>query len=343
MGLWEFLQQWRGGRAAAGIAASILLHLFVILALFWGGRLPIAERWKAKPGDALIVELPKPDESPAPGSPDVPASRPGPPAPPAPPRAAPAPPAPPAPPVARPQPPAPPRVAAAPRPAEPAPARPAPPAPPVRPSEAPGPAQRAPEPPAESIADKGPAAPEASSTPKVERVPPGAPAAPSNPQVASVPPGGGGSPGSLDMRSALRRGAGGRGQGWAGIEGEPIKLDSIDPEFGAFLQQVKRQIQAKWGYPCLKNPVTHGCDYYNARLYVVFGIHKSGRLQVVEVQTSSGYEIYDDYAVNAVRLAAPYPPVPPAMLAKFKSTNTGVPIMAQFTYTVETTLGTLLQ
>src|SRR5689334_8942976 len=122
MGLWEFLQQWRGGRAAAGITASVLLHVFVVLAIFWGGQLPFAQRWKAKPGDALIVELPKPDESPAPGSPDAPAS---PSAPPVKVAARPSPPpTPAAPPAAKPQPPAPARVASAPRVSEPA--RPAP-------------------------------------------------------------------------------------------------------------------------------------------------------------------------------------------------------------------------
>ena len=46
---------------------------------------------------------------------------------------------------------------------------------------------------------------------------------------------------------------------------------------------------------------------------------------------------------TAVRLAAPYPPVPPAMMAKLKSTNAGVPILAQFNYIVSTSYGTLLQ
>jgi len=337
MSLWEFLQQWRGGRAAAGVTVSVLLHILVVLAVLWGAKLPLADKWRAKPGDALIVELPQPDESPAPGSPDAPAAA----APSAPAAATPrppaAPPARPAPPVAKPQAPAPARVASAPRPSEPTPARPAP-----RPAEAPRPDERAAESAADNSGDKAPAG-EASSratAPKVERVPPGQPG---NQQTASLPPGGASGPAVPDMRSALRRGAGGRGQGWAGIEGEPIHLDSVDPDFGPFLQQVKRQIYAKWGYPCVKNPATHGCDYYNARLYVVFGIQKSGLLQVVELQASSGYDIYDEYALNAVRLAAPYPPVPPAMLAKFKTTNVGVPILVQFTYSVETSLGTMLR
>jgi TonB family protein len=334
MGLWEFLQQWRARRTAVGIAASILLHALVVAAIIWGGGLPGASQVKAKKGDALFVELPKADESPAPGSPDVPpaAANPTPAGPRVPtPRQAP--------PAARPAP-APPRVASAPRTSAPtpAPARSAP--QPVEPPRAEPPRavpQRPAETASETPAETAPAGESSSSaaTPKVERVPQAA----ANPQVASVPPGGAPGQSLPDIRSALRRGAGGRGQGWEGIEGEPIPLDSVDPDFGPFLAQVKRQIMAKWGYPCVKNSITHGCDYYNARLHVLFGVQKSGRLQVVELQNSSGYAIYDEYALNAIRLAAPYPPVPPAMLAKFKSTNVGVPILVQFTYSIETSLG----
>jgi hypothetical protein len=67
MGLWQFLQEWRGSRAAAGITASLLLHVLVVLAVLWGAELPIVERWRPKPGDSLIVELPKVEEAAEPG------------------------------------------------------------------------------------------------------------------------------------------------------------------------------------------------------------------------------------------------------------------------------------
>jgi TonB family protein len=339
MGLWEFLQQWRARRTAVGIAASILLHALVVAAIIWGGGLPGASQVKAKKGDALFVELPKADESPAPGSPDVPpaAANPTPAGPRVPtPRQAP--------PAARPAP-APPRVASAPRTSAPtpAPARSAP--QPVEPPRAEPPRavpQRPAETASETPAETAPAGESSSSaaTPKVERVPQAA----ANPQVASVPPGGAPGQSLPDIRSALRRGAGGRGQGWEGIEGEPVPLDTDDPDFAAYMQQVKRQIVAKWSFPCLKrNPATHECDQQNAQLYIVFGIHKSGRLQIIELQASSGYRVYDDYALNAVRLAAPYPPVPPAMLAKLKAGNLGLPVRAQFNYIVTTSFDTMVR
>src|SRR4029450_12586928 len=83
MGLWEFLRQWRPSRVTVGVVASILLHLAVVALVLWGGRILPDSRWKVKKGDALIVELPKPEE-PAPAgtpkapiAPPAPAARPG--------------------------------------------------------------------------------------------------------------------------------------------------------------------------------------------------------------------------------------------------------------------------
>src|SRR5438270_657545 len=80
------------------------------------------------------------------------------------------------------------------------------------------------------------------------------------PRGAAVRP----SPPVSDSRSALRRGgragAGGAGEGWAGIEGEPIPLDSSDPRYNDYLDRVRRMIKEKWGYPCIKDVSTGNCD-----------------------------------------------------------------------------------
>jgi len=349
MGLWEFLQQWRGSRATAGITVSLLLHALVVAAVLWGARLPVAERWRAKPGDALIVELPDSKESASAGTPDAPAGPVTPQAPPNPakspppsPRPAPARPAPPA----RPEAPAPRQVAAAPRPAEPA--RPAP-----RPVETPQAAPpRSAEPPADTGAEKAPQSTESTAdaatpkseptTPKVDRVPTREEAnsqqgggAQSGPQVASVPPGGApGGPALPDIRSALRRGAGGRGEGRGGILGEPIPLDSSDPRFSDFLNQVRRQIQAKLNYPCIKHPGNFECEPKDTEVIVHFGILKNGRLQFVELWVASPWSIYDDSSMTAIRLAQPFPPVPAAMMASLPPGSTGVPIAGRFRFQV---------
>jgi len=332
MGLWEFLRQWRPSRITFGILASILLHLGVVALVLWGGMLVPRPKRDIKKGDALIVELPKPEE-PAraglPSAPETPPSRPSPPA------AAPKPPAPA--PKAAPAPPEERRVASAPR--------------------APAPTPPAPSPPAPKAAESAPSLPKgtepapAEPTPKVaESTPqpaPSGPAAPTRPpaeqQVASVPQGG--PPPAPDMRTALRRGAGGTGlQTRGGIEGEAIPLDSADPRYNDYLDQVRKRIKEKWGYPCIvKEGTTRQCEYKSAALEVQFGILKDGRVQFVEVVRNSEYGIYDDYAVNAIKLASPFPPVPAEMMKGMRPGSTGIPISARFIYVVESSLTNLLR
>ena len=143
-----------------------------------------------------------------------------------------------------------------------------------------------------------------------------------------------------DIRSALSRGgggAGGRDDGRGGIEGEPIPLDSKDPKYSDYLDRVRRMIKDKWSYPCVKNAETHECEYKSARLIIEFGIMKDGRVPFVTVRQSSGFVIMDDYAVNAIKLASPFPAVPDSFSKK------GIPILATFLYVVDTSLVNLLR
>jgi TonB family protein len=150
----------------------------------------------------------------------------------------------------------------------------------------------------------------------------------------------------VDIRSALGRGGGAgssRGGGRGGIEGEPIPLDTRDGRYSDYLEGVRRRIKAKWGFPCVRNERTRECEYKTTSLVVHFGILRDGQLQFVEVVEPSGYPIYDDYAVNAIKLAAPFPPVPAALMSAMKRGSTGVAILARFNYIVETSLTNLLR
>jgi TonB family protein len=331
MGLVEFLRQWQRGRLAAGVAVSILVHVVLVLLLV-GVRLP-GSRIDVKRGEPLIVELPKGDDSPPPGQGGSPPSAPAP-------RA-----------QARSSPPAP-RVAAAPapRPTEPAP-RPSPPPPrpapepprqvastPIPPTADAG-AVPAPQPAQPTQPQPAPAKPEAPAPPAESAPAEPAPQPLAQRQTASLPPQ---PPGrsSPDTLSALRRGgggAGGHGEGRAGIEGEPIALDSKDPRYTDYLDRVRRAIKEKWGFPCVKNHATHECEYKTTHLIIEFGIAKDGTVPFVNVVRPSGYPIYDDYAVNAVKLAAPFPPIPDSF------SKTGVPIHATFSYVVESSLANILR
>jgi TonB family protein len=336
MGLWEFLRQWPRGRLVAGVAASILVHMVMAWAVLWGLAGDLAPQWKTKKGDTIIVELPKPEEGASPGvpaPPSPPAPRPAPASPPAPvasrptpPRAAPQPPRAPEPPREER------RVASAPRPVEP------------QRTPAPEPAPRAPEPaPSPPAPEPAPAAPKA-----VEPSPPSAPAPaaersePAERQIASVPPGGRPAPSLTDVRAALRQGAGGRGQGRGGIEGDPIPLDSDDARYSDYLEQIRRRIKEKWGYPCVRT--ARGCDHHATSLDVHFGILKDGRVQFVDVVRSADYSVYDEYAVNAIKLASPFPPVPPAIMAQMRPGSTGMPLSVRFSYVlVESSLTNILR
>jgi outer membrane biosynthesis protein TonB len=325
--------KWARRRPLFGVAASLTLHLLLVAALLWHGgpsSVPTVKR-----GEPLFVELPQADDLAQRGAPASPAPAP-------------------ATPKARPSPPAPQVGAPPPKPA-PRPSRPetrTPERPSVASKPAPAPIPEATTPEAE--------APRAATAPKTEEAPPSEPAraAPESPpreappaspapRVAAVPE----QPQPLpDIRSALRRdgpgtgGAGGSGKAWAGIEGEPIPLDSTDAKFNDYLDRVRRMIKEKWGYPCIKDLATGNCDYKSARLVIVFGILKDGRVPVLEVAQQSGYGVYDDYAVNAIKLAAPFPPVPPSLMATAKSGSSGVKIVAAFQYVLyESSLTNILR
>ena len=270
-------------RLAVALGCSILLHL----ALFVIGVAvkSFTPTFVAKKGDTLFVELPKPEEATPPGDLGAQAT------PSAPKALAQAPKAPT--PKAR---------------ARPAPQRVAPPEPkaghPTTPSRTSEPTQVAkaqrvePEEP-KSSSSSPPAASEQKGQPSTApETQSDAHAAPGRDAVASLPkePGtGGAGQGGLQ---GLRRGRG-------GIEGDPIPLDTPDPRYSDYFRIVKRQIQEKWSYPR-----EAGDRGLGGQLLIDFVIAKSGQLEAIDLRRSSGVEILDRYALNAVKLAQPFPPVP---------------------------------
>src|SRR5712691_6540545 len=334
--MWARRLEWMRERALVGVLISLSIHLGVIAALLLFGT-PFT-KVQVKRGEPLFVELPNiPEPAPAgnpvatSGGPAV--DRPSPPAVKPPPTPSPAKPAPPAP--TRPAPP--PVVANRPAPPERPRAQPAPPrpAPVVPPTDASGPGATEAARPVSAPPEPAPSTP-----PEPPIHAPSSPPAPPAPQVAAVPPGAQTSPAPpVDIRSALKRGggAGGTSNGRGGIEGEPIPLDSPDPRYSDYFDRVRRMIKERWGYPCVKNGDTRECEYKTTALVVEFGIAKDGKVPFVNVLRSSGWAIYDDYAVNAIKLAAPFPPVPDAISRK------GIPVLARFNYMVDTSLTNFLR
>lgn len=306
---------------AVAILCSILLHVLLLGSLIWLPRLSSLSY--AKRGEALFVDLApdKPEDKAPLGNPARP---PGPeptprvPVPPAPrPRIA-APPSPPPAPPARPAPAPPRQVAKAPEPVAKAPAPPPATEPaPAAPPEAPEPAPAAPTKPAETARSEA-------------QAPGSAPAGrtePSDTQTALARP-------RADSPAAgIWRhpgGGGGLQGGHGGTAGEPVPLDTPDPNYREYMQKVRQRIYAKWGYPY--EAQTRGLQ---GKLVIEFHIAKDGHLQFIELKQSSGEDILDSFAMTAVKLAQVYDPLPDAMRRDV------LPIMAVFVYTLKGPLSVL--
>ena len=223
-----------------------------------------------KQGEPLIVELSRPDERPAP------AGRPG-----VAPKAAPSP---------QPKAPTPPALKA---PAPRALAR-------ATPSPEPGPSAKAPAAPApkEEAATPSPEA----STPRES--PQQSPLSAGDQRYALIP--------KLDVPPKLPGdgeaggGMGGRGgEGLGGRDGEPVPLDTPDPRYVDYFEILRKKIREKWVIP---NDVWTAGRPRNSMVLMI--IAKDGRLSGVSLQYASGASGFDEAAITAIKLAAPFPPIP---------------------------------
>jgi len=275
-------------RLAVAAACSLLLHLSLLSGVLLAKR--FVPHVVVKKGEPIVVELQNPEEFAPRGNPARPLS-----------------------PLPSPQPEAP-KAPAPPRPK--AEAHPAPPAPKPVP-----PAPKAPEPavakaqPAESEGTKPPppAPPKAGAQPEPVaplREEPGAEGGAE--RQAAIPPGSQRGPGGGGLR-------GGRG----GIEGEPIPLDTKDPRYTDYFDKIRHRIRANWIYP--REAGERGIG---GQLLIEFVIAKDGHLSAVELRHSSGVEILDRFALNAVKLAQPFPPVPDSVA------KVALPIAGIFTYQI---------
>ena len=274
------------------VIVSVLFHILIGAVLIVGGNIE-QRRIIAKRGEAILVDMApdKPRESAPIGNPSRPVG---------------------------PNAPEPPRQAAPPTPAVPK-AAPAPAAPRV--AEAPKAVPKAP-PAALKSAEPAPAPKAAPSAPEpdqgqIAKAAPQPPAA--DPRVASAPPQ------PPPAAAMFRRGGGGGLKGGrGGIEGDPIALDTPDPKYQDYFRQIRERIQSKWIYPYEASSRGIGGE-----LQIDFGIAKSGELQFIERRRTSGVELLDDYAIRAVQLASPFPPVPDAI------SKGGLPINGTFKYLIQ--------
>jgi protein TonB len=133
-----------------------------------------------------------------------------------------------------------------------------------------------------------------------------------------------------DLRTALRRGGpGGAGEGQRGAYGPPVALDTKEERYIDYFARIRPMIQSKWSFPCPDGePSRHDCPRREGQLVAEMGVAKDGRLTYIVLVDSSGSRNMDDAALNAVRLAAPYPPVPDSV------GRSGVGITVTFRYLI---------
>lgn len=143
-----------------------------------------------------------------------------------------------------------------------------------------------------------------------------------NPSLAPIGSGSGSKIGSSSGTTGSGTGSGygrsgsGSGGGNPGGGGGRPGIDAIkEPDFGPYMRELQRRIKMHWDPP-------KGNE--SKRVVLLFKIAKDGRLLSCSVFKSSGLQNADNAALNAVKLAAPFRPLPP----EFK----GQSIDIQFTF-----------
>jgi len=272
---------------ALAVVCSLLLHLLLLVPVFLGFPL-LGDPVYVKRGEPLFVDITpdKPEEKAALGNPARPVG-PDVKEPQAPPKAA--------------EPPAP-KLAEVPK----APAPKAAPRAPEPPKQVAKAEPRQSEPQAKSPEPQSAAKPEPS--PQSAQSPPLAPSRPSPPEVASARP-----------PSIYRQPGGGgglKGGGYAGVEGDAVPLDTPEPKYQDYFNKIREKIKANWVYPW-----EAGSRGIEGDLNIEFVIAKDGHLQYIERTRSSGVTLLDNAALNAVKLAQPFPPVPDALAKQALAIN----------------------
>src|SRR5262249_22736055 len=116
-------------------------------------------------------------------------------------------------------------------------------------------------------------------------------------------------------------GAGDSGRAREGQAAIPLN-NPPDIDHAEYFQKVKKAIEDHWSYPT--EAVRKG---QSGQLVIEFVIHKDGRV-IVELARTSGVDILDRYAINAVRLSAPFPRLPDPLGDTLR-------ISASFTYVLD--------
>lgn len=89
----------------------------------------------------------------------------------------------------------------------------------------------------------------------------------------------------------------------AGRDTSPGRMSAVEAKYPAYYSIIKDRVQAAWIYP-------EGFNANEVSIVISIKIAKSGRLIDSWVEKGSGNKNFDDSLINAVRKAAPFPPLP---------------------------------
>jgi protein TonB len=102
-------------------------------------------------------------------------------------------------------------------------------------------------------------------------------------------------------------------------------INAPEIQYISYFAGIKRKIELAWGYP----PEAAGAG---GEVVITFVIGRNGRLDAIELVRGSGHRILDAAALDAIRKASPYDPIP----AEYKIPN--LQIRAHFSYLVSPSL-----
>ena len=84
-----------------------------------------------------------------------------------------------------------------------------------------------------------------------------------------------------------------------------VSLDSQELKYVSYLTKIKKKIEPLWEYPEKAQAIG-----LQGKLALYFSIVRDGRLDRLELLSSSGHSLLDEQALKAIRGAAPYFPLP---------------------------------
>ncbi len=116
---------------------------------------------------------------------------------------------------------------------------------------------------------------------------------------------------SLDRLEELERFGGDSELGLDEKEVESIYLDSTNLKFTSYLDHLKLAIELAWNYP--EDAARRGIQGEGV---LRFTVAKDGGLEDVKLLSTTGSKILDERFVRAIKMAAPFPPLPKSFRTK---------------------------